>query len=136
MQEFLSEPVAQSTTGELPYQRDYDYRVHNIHLQTPTEYNQYFSNDHREYCTHTSDIQNEINMDEINDYYPKIRASQRSERLLRKSIHFEPNFQARLEYYTRRSQHNREQIRSEIDTKVENQMKQAPSINRVCTQTS
>jgi hypothetical protein len=66
---------------------------------------------------------------------PQVRASRKSERLLRQSVHFEPNFQARLRYYMIKNQFNKEQIQAEADEKLHEELKPTPAINQVGDQT-
>uniref|UniRef100_K3WV51 Uncharacterized protein n=1 Tax=Globisporangium ultimum (strain ATCC 200006 / CBS 805.95 / DAOM BR144) TaxID=431595 RepID=K3WV51_GLOUD len=62
------------------------------------------------------------------------RTSKSSEELLRRSVTFEPNFQARMRQYLVRNRYKREQIRLTVCEKEDELMKATPTINRVSMQ--
>lgn len=61
----------------------------------------------------------------------RVGISKASAAVLRKSAHFEPDFQVRVQDYIARTRQKREKIRLELAEKEDNEIKLSPVINRV-----
>ncbi|TMW63059.1 hypothetical protein Poli38472_005677 [Pythium oligandrum] len=124
LQDFLAEPQPQTACSDSPSPQKCPSPMEERRLEYG---NQIFR--HIDGLNNLPDASYEPTQ-EAQESQGHIQISKGSERWLRNSVHFEPNFQARMQHYMTKTARKREQLRSELEDEAKKHVRPKPAINQ------